>query len=138
MTARAFNQTTQNMNTKKLAGKVALVTGGGSGLGLATAKCFVAEGAHVFVTGRRQPELDAAVKEIGDSVTGVRSDVSSLADLDQLFATIKKQKGRLDILLRMPAAALSCHSNKSPKLISTNTSALTSRALSSQCRRRCR
>jgi NAD(P)-dependent dehydrogenase (short-subunit alcohol dehydrogenase family) len=104
MTARAFNQTTQinqttqNINTKKLAEKVALVTGGSSGLGLATAKCFVAEGAHVFITGRRQAELDAAVKEIGDSVTGVRSDVSSLADLDQLFAAIKRQKGRLDIL----------------------------------------
>jgi NAD(P)-dependent dehydrogenase (short-subunit alcohol dehydrogenase family) len=86
------------MDTKKLAEKVALVTGGSSGLGLATAKCFVAEGAHVFITGRRQPELDAAVKEIGDGVTSVRSDVSSLADLDQLFATIKEQKGRLDIL----------------------------------------
>ena len=82
----------------ELTGKVALVTGGSSGIGLATAKCFVAEGAHVFITGRRQPELDAAVKEIGDGVTGVRSDVSSLADLDQLFATIKDQKGRLDIL----------------------------------------
>src|SRR4029077_18933035 len=86
------------MDTKKLTGKTALVTGGSSGLGLATAKCFVAEGAHVFITGRRQAELDAAVKEIGDSVTGVRSDVSSLADLDQLFAAIKRQKGRLDIL----------------------------------------
>jgi len=87
------------MNSKKLTGKVALITGGSSGLGLATAKCFVAEGAHVFITGRRQRELDAAVKEIGSSVTGVRSDVSSLADLDQLFATIKEQKGRLDILV---------------------------------------
>jgi NAD(P)-dependent dehydrogenase (short-subunit alcohol dehydrogenase family) len=73
------------MDTKKLAEKVALVTGGSSGLGLATAKCFVAEGAHVFITGRRQPELDAAVKEIGGGVTGIRSDVSSLADLDQMF-----------------------------------------------------
>lgn len=82
----------------KLTGKVALVTGGSSGIGLATAKCFVAEGAHVFITGRRQPELDAAVKEIGDGVTGVRSDVASLADLDQLYAMIKAQKGRLDIL----------------------------------------
>src|ERR1700740_1481246 len=86
------------MKTKKLAGKVALVTGGSSGLGLATAKLFVAEGAHVFITGRRQPELDNAVKEMGGSVTAVRGDVSNLADLDQLFATIKQQKGRLDIL----------------------------------------
>jgi len=84
--------------TRKLEGKIALITGGSSGLGLATAKRFVAEGAHVFITGRRQPELDDAVKEIGGKVTAVRGDVSNLADLDQLFATIKEQKGRLDIL----------------------------------------
>jgi len=84
--------------SQRLAGKIALITGGSSGLGLATAQRFVAEGAHVFITGRRQPELDAAVKRIGSSVTGVRSDVSSLADLDGLFARIKEQKGRLDIL----------------------------------------
>ena len=82
----------------KLTGKVALITGGSSGIGLATAKCFVAKGVHVFITGRRQLELDAAVKEIGDGVTGVRSDISSIADLDQLFTKIKAQKGRLDIL----------------------------------------
>lgn len=85
-------------NTGKLAGKIALITGGSSGLGLATAKRFVSEGAHVFITGRRQPELDNAVNEIGGSVTAVRSDISNLADLDRLFATIKEQKGRLDIL----------------------------------------
>ncbi len=84
--------------SQKLAGKIALITGGSSGLGLATAQRFVAEGAHVFITGRRQPELDAAVKQIGSNVTGVRSDVSNLADLDRLFATIKEQKGRLDVL----------------------------------------
>jgi NAD(P)-dependent dehydrogenase (short-subunit alcohol dehydrogenase family) len=83
---------------RKLEGKIALITGGSSGLGLSTAKCFVAEGAHVFITGRRQPELDKAVREIGGSVTAVRGDVSNLADLDELFATIKEQKGRLDIL----------------------------------------
>ena len=70
------------MSTNKLAGKIGLITGGSSGLGLATAKRFVAEGAHVFITGRRQPELDAAVKEIGGNVTAVRGDVSKLADLD--------------------------------------------------------
>lgn len=86
------------MNSNKLAGKIALITGGSSGLGLATAKRFVAEGAHVFITGRRQPELDAAVKEIGSNVTAVRGDIANLADLDRLFATIKEQKGRLDIL----------------------------------------
>ena len=84
--------------SQKLAGKIALVTGGSSGLGLATAERFVAEGAYVFITGRRQPELDAAVKQIGSNVTGVRSDISRLADLDRLFATIKEQKGRLDVL----------------------------------------
>ncbi|MGA7934997.1 MAG: SDR family oxidoreductase [Kovacikia sp.] len=82
----------------KLEGKVALVTGGTSGIGLATAKQFVAEGADVFITGRRQPELDAAVKAIGKNVTGVQSDASKLADLDRLFATIKQEKGHLDIL----------------------------------------
>ena len=86
------------MNTNKLAGKIALITGGSSGLGLATAKRFVAEGAYVFITGRRQPELDAAVKEIGGNVSAIRGDVSNLADLDRVFVTIKKQKGRLDIL----------------------------------------
>lgn len=84
--------------TSRLTDKIALVTGGTSGIGLATAKRFVEEGAHVFITGRRQEPLDAAVKLIGRNVTGVRSDVSSLADLDQLYATIQKEKGRLDVL----------------------------------------
>ena len=87
-----------NTNTNKLSGKIALVTGGSSGIGLATAKRFVAEGAYVFITGRRQAELDAAVKEIGSNVTAIRSDIANLADLDRLFDTIKQQKGRLDIL----------------------------------------
>jgi NAD(P)-dependent dehydrogenase (short-subunit alcohol dehydrogenase family) len=83
---------------KKLEGKVALVTGGSSGIGLATAKRFVAEGAYVFITGRRQTELDAAVKEIGENVTGVQGDVSNLADLDRLFATIEQEQGHLDVV----------------------------------------
>jgi NAD(P)-dependent dehydrogenase (short-subunit alcohol dehydrogenase family) len=82
----------------KLEGKVVLVTGGTSGIGLATAKRFVTEGAHVFITGRRQTELDAAVAEIGKNVTGVQSDVSKLADLDRLFATIKQEQGHLDVV----------------------------------------
>ena len=86
------------MSTNKLSGKIALVTGGSSGIGLATAKRFVSEGAYVFITGRRQPELDAAVKLIGSDVTGIRSDVSNLADLDRVYAAIKSEKGRLDIL----------------------------------------
>src|SRR3989454_7843166 len=82
----------------KLEGKIALVTGGNSGIGLATAKRFVNEGAYVFITGRRKPELDAAVNEIGENVTGVQGDVSNLADLDRLFAQIKQEKGKLDIV----------------------------------------
>jgi len=83
---------------RKLEGKVALVTGGSSGIGLATAERFVAEGAYVYITGRRQAELDAAVKQIGSNVKGVRADVSNAGDLDRLYAQIKKEKGRLDIV----------------------------------------
>jgi NAD(P)-dependent dehydrogenase (short-subunit alcohol dehydrogenase family) len=82
----------------KLEGKIALITGGNSGIGLATAKQFVNEGAYVFISGRRKPELDVAVKEIGRSVTAVQGDVSNLGDLDRLFAQIKREKGRLDIV----------------------------------------
>src|SRR5499433_489803 len=82
----------------KLEGKVALVTGGNSGIGLATAKQFVNEGAYVFITGRRESELAAAVKEVGRNITAVRGDVSNLDDLDRLFAQIKREKGRLDIV----------------------------------------
>jgi NAD(P)-dependent dehydrogenase (short-subunit alcohol dehydrogenase family) len=84
--------------SKKLEGKVAVITGGNSGIGLATAGRFAAEGAHVFITGRRQAELDEAVRQIGGHVTGVPGDVANLADLDRLFATVKQQQGRLDFL----------------------------------------
>jgi NAD(P)-dependent dehydrogenase (short-subunit alcohol dehydrogenase family) len=82
----------------KLERKTALVTGGNSGIGLATAKQFVNEGAYVFITGRREPELATAVKEIGRNVTGVQGDVSNLGDLDRLFAQIKREKGKLDVV----------------------------------------
>jgi NAD(P)-dependent dehydrogenase (short-subunit alcohol dehydrogenase family) len=82
----------------KLEGKVALVTGGTSGIGFSTAKQFVEEGAYVFITGRREEELAAAVKEIGRNVTGIQGDVSKLADLDRLFAQIKEEKGHLEIV----------------------------------------
>jgi NAD(P)-dependent dehydrogenase (short-subunit alcohol dehydrogenase family) len=82
----------------KLAQKIALVTGGNSGIGLATAKRFVNEGAHVFITGRRDRELAAAVRQIGKNVTGVQGDVSNLDDLDRLFAQIAREKGRLDVV----------------------------------------
>jgi NAD(P)-dependent dehydrogenase (short-subunit alcohol dehydrogenase family) len=84
--------------SQKLSGKVALVTGGTSGIGLATAKRFVAEGAYVFITGRRQTELDAAVDEIGKNMTGIQSDVSNLVDLDRLYATVEQEQGHLDVI----------------------------------------
>ncbi len=82
----------------KLDGKIALVTGGNSGIGLATAMRFVGEGAAVYITGRRDAELAAAVKEIGRNVTGVKGDVSDLGDLDRLYGRIKSEQGRLDIV----------------------------------------
>src|ERR1700674_5907430 len=90
--------TTKEKYMGKLEGKIALVTGGNSGIGLATAKRFVNEGAYVFITGRRDAELAAAIKEIGRNVTGVQGDVSNIGDLDRLFAQIKQEKGRLDIV----------------------------------------
>ena len=82
----------------KLEGKVAVITGGSSGMALASAKRFVEEGAYVFITGRRQEALDEAVKLIGRNVTGVRGDAANLADLDRLFDTVKREKGKIDIL----------------------------------------
>ncbi len=82
----------------RLEGKVAVITGGNSGIGLATARRFAEEGAHVFITGRRPNELDAAVQQIGKRATGVQGDVSSLADLDRLYATVKREKGRIDVV----------------------------------------
>jgi NAD(P)-dependent dehydrogenase (short-subunit alcohol dehydrogenase family) len=82
----------------RLDGRVALVTGGSSGIGLAAARRLAADGAHVFITGRRQQELEAAARAIGKSAVAVQCDVARLADLDRLFATVKQQKGRIDIL----------------------------------------
>src|SRR6201997_2396601 len=82
----------------KLEGKTALITGGTSGIGLAAARAFVNEGAYTFITGRREAELAAAVKEIGRNVTGIQGDVSNLGNLDRLFQQIKREKGRLDIV----------------------------------------
>jgi NAD(P)-dependent dehydrogenase (short-subunit alcohol dehydrogenase family) len=84
--------------TKQLDGKIAVISGGSSGIGLATAHRFVDEGAYVFITGRRQSELDAAVNRIGKNVSGVQADVSNLEDLDRLYDTVKQQKGRIDVL----------------------------------------
>jgi NAD(P)-dependent dehydrogenase (short-subunit alcohol dehydrogenase family) len=83
----------------KLKGKVAVITGGNSGIGLATAQQFVSDGAYVFITGRRQSELDSAATQIGkNNVTAVQGDVSNLADLDRLYAKVKEQKGQINIL----------------------------------------
>ena len=82
----------------KLLGKVAVITGGTEGIGLAAAQLFVKEGAYVFITGRRQKKLDEAVTAIGSNVTGVQGDVAKLADLDRLYETVGKVKGRIDII----------------------------------------
>ena len=84
--------------SKKLEGKIALVTGGSSGIGLATAKRFVAEGAKVVITGRRQEALDTAVQEIGNGAIAIQADAAKIVDLDRLYAQVKRQFGRLDIL----------------------------------------
>ena len=83
---------------KKLEGKVAVITGGNSGIGPATAQRFISEDAYVFITGRRQSQLDAAARQIGKNITGVQGDVSNLADLDRLYTAVKEQKGHIDIL----------------------------------------
>src|SRR5271169_2446924 len=82
----------------KLSNKVAVITGATSGMALATAKLFVEEGAYVFITGRRREKLDEAVKAIGRNVTGVQGDAANLADLDRLYETVKRERGKIDIL----------------------------------------
>jgi NAD(P)-dependent dehydrogenase (short-subunit alcohol dehydrogenase family) len=84
--------------SQRLAGKVAVITGGSSGLGLATAKRFIDEGAYVFITGRRRGELDAAVSQLGDSVTGIQGDIAKISDIETLYAVVKQKKGDIDIL----------------------------------------
>jgi NAD(P)-dependent dehydrogenase (short-subunit alcohol dehydrogenase family) len=93
-----YYMTQTELIPKRLDGKIAVITGGNSGIGLATAHRFVEEGAYVFITGRRQNELNKAVKQIGKNVIGVQGDVTNLEDLDRLYQTVKQQKGRIDIL----------------------------------------
>jgi NAD(P)-dependent dehydrogenase (short-subunit alcohol dehydrogenase family) len=106
--------------TKKLEGRTAVITGGTEGIGLATAKLFVKEGAYVFITGRRQKELDEAVKAIGSNVSGVQGDISQLADLDRLSENISNVKGRIDIVFANAGVGDLSPLGPSPKSISTN------------------
>src|SRR5580698_8128527 len=82
----------------KLDGKIAVVTGGSAGIGLGIAKAFAADGAHVFITGRRQEELDSAVAEIGNGAVGIKADASNLADTDRVYDTVKAKHARIDVL----------------------------------------
>jgi len=112
----------------KLEGKTALITGGTSGIGLATAKAFVNEGAYTFITGRRKAELAAAVQEIGRNVTGIQGDVSNLGDLDRLYTQIKQEKGRLDIVFANAGVAKFAISARSPRNSTTGPSTSMSKA----------
>ena len=109
----------------KLQGKVAVITGGTEGIGLATAQLFVKEGAYVFITGRRQKELDEAVNAIGSNVTGVRGDVAKLGDLDRLYETVGKVKARIDIIFANAAVVNSFPLVKSQRSILTSSSTST-------------
>src|SRR5689334_12189614 len=102
------------METGKLSGKIAVITGGSSGIGLATAKRFVEEGAYVFITGRRQAELDKAVAEIGSNVTAVQGDVSNLDDLDRLYKEVATKKGKLDVLFANAGIVAETNSSREP------------------------
>ncbi len=125
--------------TKKLEGKVAVITGATSGMALATAKLFVEEGAYVFITGRRQEQLDTAVKEIGKNVTGVQGDAGNLADLDRLYDAVKAKKGISTFCTPAPVSANSTFlSVPSRRQISTTLSTSTSGARCSRFRRHCR
>jgi NAD(P)-dependent dehydrogenase (short-subunit alcohol dehydrogenase family) len=127
-----------NQRDRRLAKKIALITGGNSGIGLATAKQFVNEGAYVFITGRREPELTAAVKEIGKNVTAIQGDVSSLDDLDRLFAQKNERKGSSTLFSRMPVSRSSHLWRRSLRSITTRFLTPMLRVSSSRYRRRFR
>jgi len=107
--------------TKKLQGKVAVVTGGTTGIGLAAAKLFVKEGAYVFITGRRQKELDEAVQATGSNVTGIQGDVAKLTDLDRLYEAVKS-KGKIDVVFAIAALPNLLPWERSRRSISTDSS----------------
>lgn len=122
---------------KRLEGRVAVITGGGSGIGLATAQQFVSEGAYVFITGRRQNEVDAAVNQMGNNnATGVQGDVSKLADLDRLYAKVKEQNDHIDILFANAGLGEVAPLEAITKHTLTKRSVLTSKDFSLRCKRR--
>ena len=122
----------------KLTGRIALITGGTAGIGLATAKRFVGEGAYVFITGRREAELASAEREIGKNVRAIQGDVARLEDLDRLFAQIHQLKGRLDVIFANAGTARFGALGPSPKSSSTRCLAQTSKGFSSRYKRRFR
>jgi NAD(P)-dependent dehydrogenase (short-subunit alcohol dehydrogenase family) len=124
--------------TSKLAGKVAVVTGGSAGIGLGIAQHFAQEGARVFITGRHQSELDKAVTAIGSSAAAIRGDTTNLADLDRIYATVKTKAGHIDVLAANAGSTNSLRSERSPRSISTGHLIRTCAASYSRCRRRCR
>jgi NAD(P)-dependent dehydrogenase (short-subunit alcohol dehydrogenase family) len=121
--------------SKKLEGKIALIAGGSAGIGLATAKEFVKEGAYVYITGRRQPELDAAVASIGSNIKAIQGAVTKCADLDRIYAQMGKEKGRLDILFAIAGGGPLVPLAPSLKSITTTFLTLTLRRSHSLCRR---
>ena len=124
--------------TGKLADKVAAVTGGSSGIGLGIAKRFAQEGAYVFITGRRQSQLDEAVAAIGGDAAGIPGDTTNLKDLDRIFARIQAQAGRIDVLVVNAESTNSARSGRLPRSISTRRSTRMCAACCSPYRRRCR
>jgi NAD(P)-dependent dehydrogenase (short-subunit alcohol dehydrogenase family) len=122
----------------RLEGKIAVITGANSGIGLASAKRFVAEGARVIITGRRKEALDKAVRAIGAGVTAVQGDVSNLADMDRLFSKVQSEQGRIDIVFANAGLGALEPWARSRRPPSTSSLALMSKARSSPCKRDCR
>ena len=122
----------------KLDGKIAVVTGGSAGIGLGTAKRFVAEGAQVFITGRRRSELDKAVADIGVNVTAIQADTAKLSDIDGIYQVVRAKAGRIDVMFANAGFYELARSARSPKSISTGRSTRTYAACCLPCKKHCR